>query len=77
MHPDGKKTWVVHDWRAGCHDLGDISTLKDFLAAFSAAVKAIGDQIEELCKMVLQNRELVPEWRDALHAAVKMVGDTE
>jgi hypothetical protein len=77
VDPAGKKTWVVHDWCAGCHDLGDLSTLKDFLAAYSAALKAIGDQLQELCDMVREDKALLPVWRDAIHAAVKVIGCTE
>jgi hypothetical protein len=74
VEPNGQKTWMVHDWCGGSRDIGSYPRLKDQSAAAVAAMKAIMDQMEELCTIVERNRLPLSISRDALDSVKRMFG---
>jgi hypothetical protein len=74
VEPDGTKTWMVHDWCAGCREVGDYPTaIPNFNAACRMAGEMLTDQLKELVNIVIDNKLPISIAKDAVDALTKLI----
>jgi hypothetical protein len=71
--PDGKKTWMVHDWCGGCRELGDYPAIPNFHLACNAAGSKITNHLEELVNIVIDHKLPISIAKDAIAACQKLI----